>query len=325
MSSTEEIRDRAAGVLLGAAVGDALGVPYEFGSAPLPETGAVMAGGGLGDYAPGEFSDDTQMAVMIAEVTATGADPTSRAALDAVAAGFLRWQREGATDIGIQTRAVLNTAGNRGGAEPLSLLMAQAAEEYVRDAGPRGGAGNGALMRTGVVGLVALDDRFHTARAAAEVARLTHPHPLTVDSAVLWSEAVRVAVVEGRLELREGLDLIPTDRRAQWGAWINQAEAEQPSFFSRNAFTVHTLQAAWSSIHHARHLDGEAQFGAAVQTAVAIGHDTDTVAAVAGTLMGALVGRAGIPVDWVQQVNGWPGVDGDDLVRLALETLGAEA
>src|ERR1700733_12910671 len=99
--------DRAAGVLLGAACGDALGVPYEFARPPGPGEMPVMKGGGLGPYAPGEYSDDTQMAVCIAEVTAGGADLRTEAALDAVAAAFLRWRRAGATDVGAQTAAVL--------------------------------------------------------------------------------------------------------------------------------------------------------------------------------------------------------------------------
>ena len=78
MKLTSLQKDRAAGVLLGQAIGDALGVPYEFG--PRIEPGhAQMIGGGLGPYAPGEWSDDTQMAVCIAEVTASGADVTTEA------------------------------------------------------------------------------------------------------------------------------------------------------------------------------------------------------------------------------------------------------
>ena len=67
---TPEIRCRARGTLLGMATGDCLGVPYEFGSAPFhgqPE----LIGGGLGDYEPGEWSDDTQMALCIAPVSYT--------------------------------------------------------------------------------------------------------------------------------------------------------------------------------------------------------------------------------------------------------------
>lgn len=321
MKLTSAQRDRVAGVLLGQAVGDALGVPYEFGSAPLPADGAVMAGGGLGPYRPGEFSDDTQMAVMIARVSASGADLTTQRGLDDVARGFLEWKRDGATDMGMQTRSVLGGTERRVGEGSLSQTMTRIAEEYVREAGPRGGAGNGASMRTGVVGLVALEDRAKTAEAAAKVAALTHAHPLAIDSAVLWSEAVRIAVTEKRLDLRGGLDLIPADRRGQWQAWIDQAEAEQPAFFARNTFTVHTLQAAWSSIHHTRHIEGPDWFMAALQDAIAIGHDTDTVAAVVGALMGAFVGWSGIPTDLTRRVSGWPGVRAIDLIGFAQNTV----
>ena len=65
--------DRACGVLLAAACGDALGAGYEFGSARL-DGAPRMIGGGLGGFAPGEWTDDTAQAVAIAEVAATGAD-----------------------------------------------------------------------------------------------------------------------------------------------------------------------------------------------------------------------------------------------------------
>lgn len=317
---TSAQRDRAAGVLLGQAVGDALGVPYEFGSAALPPSGPVMAGGGLGFYKPGEYSDDTQMAVAIARVSAAGTALTSREGLDQVALGFLDWRSHGATDIGNQTRAVLDSTAGRLHEDAPSVVMTQVAADYVRDAGPRGGAGNGALMRTGIVGLVALHDREKTAAAAEKVAALTHPHPLTVDSAVLWSEAVRVAVATGRLDLLGGLDLIQAERREQWRGWVDQAQSEPPGSFSGNTFTVHTLQAAWSSIHHTRHLDGSEWFPAAMGMAIAIGDDTDTVAAVAGALLGAALGRSAIPVDLTRRVNGWPGLRAADLIRLAGQT-----
>jgi ADP-ribosyl-[dinitrogen reductase] hydrolase len=67
-------RDRACGVLLATAAGDALGAGYEFGP-PLPDDAPVtMRGGGACNWAPGEWTDDTAMAIAIAEVAATGAD-----------------------------------------------------------------------------------------------------------------------------------------------------------------------------------------------------------------------------------------------------------
>lgn len=102
--------DRSAGVLLAQACGDALGVPYDFGPVLPDEERPRMLGGGLGPYAPGEYSDHTQMAACVAEVAATGADLTDGDALDEIAERFLQWLAEGATDVGTQTRSVLSHA-----------------------------------------------------------------------------------------------------------------------------------------------------------------------------------------------------------------------
>ena len=102
--------DRAAGVVLATACGDALGAGYEFGP-PLSEDTAVgMVGGGSFGWAPGEWTHDTSMAVTIAEVAATAADLCAPAALDAIAVRWVAWARS-AADVGIQTRAVLSAAG----------------------------------------------------------------------------------------------------------------------------------------------------------------------------------------------------------------------
>src|SRR5689334_5504472 len=100
----EEVLDRAAGVLVASAVGDALGVPYEFG----PRTSdPKMIGGGLGNLAPGQWSDDTDMANAITQAALEHPDLRSPAALDAIAVGFHEWFRQGPGDIGVQTRRVL--------------------------------------------------------------------------------------------------------------------------------------------------------------------------------------------------------------------------
>ena len=107
---TEVQIDRAAGVLLATACGDALGAGYEFGD-PLPETAAVdMVGGGGFGWAPGEWTDDTSMAVAIAEIAATGTDLRTPEALDAIGTRWVGWSRE-AADVGVQTSAVLRSAG----------------------------------------------------------------------------------------------------------------------------------------------------------------------------------------------------------------------
>ncbi|HWU23933.1 MAG TPA: ADP-ribosylglycohydrolase family protein, partial [Nocardioides sp.] len=123
MELTAEQVDRAIGVLLGSACGDALGAGYEFGVATPGPDGPRMIGGGLGGFAPGEWTDDTSMAVAIAEVAATGADLRGPEALDAIARGFRRWYDGGPADIGIQTSQVLEA----GGPTPSGASLAAAA------------------------------------------------------------------------------------------------------------------------------------------------------------------------------------------------------
>lgn len=333
MKLTSSQQDRAAGVLLGQAIGDALGVPYEF-APPIAAGEARMVGGGLGPYAPGEWSDDTQMAICIAQVAATGADLSTYAGLNPIAKRFREWRFRGASDIGNQTAAVISAADLMIGGAAMDASMSRydlddwapafqrAAAEYA-EKHPKS-AGNGALMRGGVVGLTRLDDREATAAAARAVAALTHADPLVAASCVLHAEAVRVAVTEGRLDIRAGLDLLAKDERAQWSAWLDEAEREDPKSFQGNGFTVTALQAAWSAIAHtmpAHPTPDHVQH--ALQLAISVGHDTDTVAAIAGALLGARYGAVGLRHDWRQQVHGWPGMRARDLIELALRTVGA--
>lgn len=326
--------DRAAGVLLGTAAGDALGVPYEFESRVLRgDEAPQMLGGGLGDFAPGEWSDDTSMAMAAADVAATGADLTTNEALDAIADNFLRWFDGGPADIGIQTRAVLSATRRRlyRGKVGAGAIMRDEANAYAEQH-PHS-AGNGALMRTAPVALAHLDGRDDLADAARLVAGLTHADPLAGDSCVLWCEAIRVAVLDGRFDVRAGLDLLPDERVDQWSAWLDAAESEPPKSFSPNGFTVTALQAAAAAITQTlvpgavpcRHLQN------ALDTAVRIGNDTDTVAAIAGGLLGAQWGASAVPWFWRRAVHGWPERDGrssdsHDLVALAtLAVCGGEA
>ena len=99
--------DRVEGVLLGTAAGDALGAPYEFKPPRGPELEVAMVGGG--GWEPGEWTDDTSMAIAIAEVAATGVDLRDASAQDAIVQRWYEWSRD-AKDIGIQTSSVLRAA-----------------------------------------------------------------------------------------------------------------------------------------------------------------------------------------------------------------------
>lgn len=297
--------DRAVGVLLGAAAGDALGVPYEYGSRPLPPAGepARMLGGGLGGYAPGQWSDDTEMASVIAEVAATGADLRTDEALDRIAAGFLRWYDHGPPDIGIQTSTVL-------GGLPADASAA-AMHESAADLHARTGrtAGNGSLMRTGPVALAHLGDPEAIAAAARAVSALTHHDPMAGDACALWCLAIDHTIRTGELDIRAGLPFVA----AEWAELIDEAERSQPSDFTgRNGWVVAALQAAWSAAFQASSLED------GLQRAVHGGGDTDTVAAIAGALLGARFGGSAVPARGRRILHGWPGLRARDLNRLAV-------
>jgi ADP-ribosylglycohydrolase len=343
--------DRAAGVLLGQACGDALGVPYEF-APPMPrDQRAVMKGSGV--FAPGEWSDDTEMALCIASVVALCEQPPTEMDYDYVAQRFLGWAVgfEGtsswARDVGIQTSGVLRPAADDDGRAADACHRAAVA---YNERNGRPGAGNGALMRTGVLALVHPFDREATAELVRCVAGLTHVAPDVDDTCVLWTEAVRSAMLADWRDdaplapehLLAGLDLIPEERRSKWERIIMEATGREPSSFGSNGWTVKTFQAAWAAITSTpvpvldpaagcfpcQHLER------ALDAAVHAGYDTDTVAAVAGQLLGARWGASAVPAKWLRRIRG-RGLREDgsyddamrprDLVRLALMTVRAGA
>jgi len=315
------VRDRAAGALLGLACGDALGVPYEFDRLRLgPDQPPAMLGGGLGDFEAGEWSDDTCMAIAVAEGLCTG--DSLRERLDAIARRFLDWYRSSPADIGVQTRAVL--AGAALGAAPSShergpgAALAGEAAAYAR-AHPHA-AGNGALMRTAPVALAHLDDRAACAGAATAVAALTHADPQAIESCVLWTEAVRVAVTRGVLDLAGGLDLVPRESRGFWSGVLAEATEGDLARFHPNGWSVRTLQVAYGAI-----LRAGADLEESLAAAIRVGDDTDTVAAVAGSLLGALHGAAALPQHWLDALHGWPGHRAEDLRRLAVDLAGSSS
>lgn len=298
-------RDRAAGALVGLAAGDALGAGYEF-TTPDPAEVLTMRTGSMG-FATGEWTDDTAQAAGIARVTATASTDATE-----IGAQFLEWYASDPRDVGITTRGAL-------GAVTAAADLPAAAAAYYDQTGR--GAGNGSLMRTAAVALAHLGDDAAIARLATDVSLLTHGDPLAAEACVLWAVAIDRAVREGRLDVRAGLPLLAADRQAFWTDAIEAAEAQPPHRFREgNGFVVTALQAAWSAIHHtpvpavhpARHL------AAAVEAAVRIGNDTDTIGAITGMLLGARWGSSAVPWRWRRMLHGWGASGAEDLARLAI-------
>lgn len=306
--------DRARGTLLGAAVGDALGTGYEFGSAPY--TGhAEMIGGGLGNFAPGEWSDDTAQTFAVARAAAAHRDLRTPEALDAVAKGIGQWFADDPPDVGNITRAVLIEAGPE---LPTARLKGVARYYFVRH---DRSAGNGSLMRTSPVALAHLDDPFALVQAAMAISDLTHGDPLAGEACALWCLFIRSSVLLGGMEPVENfIRYLPTEQaQTRWAQYLRDAETNLPAVFTPNGWVVSALQAALSSIRHTPipPWNPKGHFTDTLNTVISVGNDTDTVGSIAGAALGAQWGMSAIPEKWREMVHGWPNATGDDLVNLA--------
>ena len=273
----------AAGAFLGLAVGDALGTTLEFSPRDSLAHHTEMTGGGPFDLAPGVWTDDTAMALALADsiVSCRGLDPTD------VMDRFRRWWREGAYsptgacfDIGATTREALarfEATGN----------------PFAGSVDPRA-AGNGGIMRVAPAVLAGPG----TAQAFAVVQSLTtHAAAEAVDAARLLADIL------SRLVRREpgdapptidGLLLpdfrsVPTIEAIARGDWRAKTRDEIRS----SGYVVHTLEAALWAVGRTR------SFEEALVLAVNLGDDADTVGAVAGQIAGALYGLASIPMRWL--------------------------
>ena len=327
-ASPSEILDRSVGAVLASAAGDALGAGYEFGP-PLPDDLPVeMIGGGAFSWTPGEWTDDTQMALAVLMPLADGAVDLAR-----IEAGFRAWYDSGPADVGNQTSAILGQAG--------SLAEVAAAFTAAR---PDRASGNGSLMRTGPVALAHPVDAAAIAGLAADISSLTHPDPDCSDACILWSVAIDDAIHHAppvrsgdtwdwASSLRQALPHLPTDgRRSRWNDLIDEAEHGHPLDFPNNGWVVHAFQAALSAICRTPVPDDrpEAHLALALSAAVRAGGDTDTVAAIAGSLLGARWGEAAVPGAWREIIHGChiygrPALSAADLCALAVRAVEARS
>ena len=309
--------DRSIGVVVGSAAGDSLGAGYEFGPPLRPGSPVHMQGGGAFRWEPGEWTDDTQMALAILTPLADGIPD-----VDSIEAGFRAWFASGPADVGAQTRAVLRSPG--------SLAPAAAAFTAGR---PNRAAGNGSLMRTGPIALAHPGDPAAIAELAATVSSLTHPDPDCVDACVLWSVAIDQSIRNAPRSdlpwdwvaaLRVAVQYLPAASQDRWQGRIGEAAASDPTDFPNNGWVVHAFQAALSSICStpvptddppATHLR------LALEKAVRAGGDTDTVAAIAGAMLGARWGATALPFAWRRLLHGRRTYDTEHLRTADLERL----
>lgn len=320
VDSREERRQRAVGALVGAAVGDALGAPFEFGPAgafsryfPSPALGSAteMVGGGSIGWKPAEWTDDTQMAMCVAASLLE----TGELDLADVFARFRAWYSCDPPDVGNTTAAALGS----------SAPWQEAAVEHFRRTGH--GAGNGGLMRTTPAAIrFAAAGREATMDAGRRLTLLTHADPAAGEGSAIFHELIRVALDgdDPLAAVEETLGLVAAESRAIWD------EVLAPSWTPSDARVANGV--AWPTLGTALWaLRTTTTFADALRAAVDVGGDTDTVACVTGGLAGARYGIQAIPSRWTTYLNGQ--VPGNpplgttlvDLQRVGLALLGEPA
>lgn len=295
------------------AAGDALGAGYEFGP-PLPDgTHVTMCGGGPFGWLPGEWTDDTSMAYVLArEVADPDGDLIALTTQNAVARAWGNWSRT-APDVGAHTHRVLSLAMAHPlwADQPAACLRSAAIE--VHQASQWTG-GNGCLMRTAPIGLAYPQDPHKTTVAATIYAGMTHADPDAIEACVLWSELIRLAVATGNLDPGRALRQVRLSRRATFRDLLADAHGADPATWTwSNGGAIDALRTAWAAI--------TGNLGdpvAAVEAAVRAGGDTDTTAAIAGGLVGALHGLSALPESWAGSVHGWPNLRLPALPTVAL-------
>lgn len=288
--------DRFRGVLLGTMLGDALGMPLEGRALTPAEADPVreMRDARLGR---GTYTDDTQMAMALAEALLASREPC-RPELDDVARAFARaYGRDGAQrGYGANTSRILE-AISRG--ESWRSVV----DRYRL---PGGSFANGAAMRVAPVALGCFPDVSAAARLAEEQGRTTgHTHPLARFGARL--QAVAVAETLGRAagedppaaaSLGEAAGMAPPEAFGRALDWIDGHRDASPREAARRLGTglraSRSVPAAlWCFL--SRPDDPEA----AVVRAVNLGGDADTIGAMTGALAGARHGAAAFPERWV--------------------------
>jgi ADP-ribosylglycohydrolase len=317
--------DRAVGVVLGAAAGDALGAGYEFAPRVADDAAVVFGVGTLTGSPPGWWTDDFEQTWCVLDAAATHGELSSEAAVDAVAARLADWFAADPADVGMATAAALGS-----GARDAAGQRA-AAQRYLSRSGR--GAGNGSVMRTGPVAVVyaswpsgaALD--VELAAAARALSSLTHADPYAGDGCVLWTFAVDRAMRTGALDgWRDGLGFVPERRRRFWESHLSAATTATTSHgLCPNGFVATALRAALWSVSCAAAGGGDRWLASALDAAVRVGDDTDTVASIAGALAGGACGASALPAALRRELTGWPGVDADAVEAAARAAVAAGA
>jgi ADP-ribosyl-[dinitrogen reductase] hydrolase len=284
---------RYRGALLGLAVGDALGTTLEFCPPEQVIPIADVVGGGPFNLAPGEWTDDTSMALCLAEslLECRGFDPADQMRR------YLRWYREGRLACTGRCFDIGNT-------------VVAALRRFERTGDPMAGnphpsyGGNGSLMRLAPIPLAFAGEPLEAIRRAGEMSRTTHAAPEPVDACRYYAGLI-VGALQGEPKeallaagyapvpgLWERTPLAPAIAAVAGGSFKDK----HPPEIRGTGYVVRALEAAlWAFWHSTSFEEGALR-------AANLGDDADTTAAIYGQLAGAYYGADGIPQSWLERL-----------------------
>lgn len=288
-TNDDVLRNRFRGALIGLAVGDAIGTTLEFKRPGSFAAITDMVGGGPFNLSPGEWTDDTSMALCLATSLVECGGFDSRDQMER----YVRWWKDGylssngtCFDIGGTVRAAL--------------------QRFLRDGNPYAGAtdpmtaGNGSLMRLAPVALYYFRDPKEAIERAADSSRTTHGAESAVDACRYFAGLIIGALCGEPKEQLLGPYYCPIS-----GEWTRNRLApaiasvaagsftkNQPPMICGSGYVVESLEAALWAFHTTN------SFQNGCLKAANLGNDADTTAAIFGTIGGASYGLDSIPSEW---------------------------
>ncbi len=285
MSARDE-RDRFLGCLIGLAVGDALGTTVEFQPRGSFEPVTDVVGGGPFSLSPGEWTDDTSMALCLATslLEVGGFDPRDQVER------YCLWQADGylssngtCFDIGNTVAAAL--ARYRATGDPYSGSTDERA------------AGNGSIMRLAPVPMFYFPDLAAAVHHSGDSSRTTHGARECVDACRLFAAMLcRALAGDAKADVLDAIaatgPLAPAIARIARGSYADKTAAEVRG----TGYVVDSLEAAlWC-------FQTTDDYATAVIAAANLGDDADTTAAICGQLAGAHYGLSNIPPTWLAKL-----------------------
>jgi ADP-ribosyl-[dinitrogen reductase] hydrolase len=290
-------KDRYLGCLIGLAVGDAVGTTVEFSPRGTFPPVTDMVGGGPFGLRPGDWTDDTSMALCLAQSL------IYRRAFDAADQmnRYCNWANHG-------------YMSSTGECFDIGGTVAQALRRYQDSGEPFSGstdpfsAGNGAIMRLAPVPMFFAASLERSVYFSGESSRTTHAAPEAVECARLFGAQIRAALLGGDKSTILGqAGYAPKEPKVAGIAAVSYREKSEAEV-TGSGYVVKSLEAAlWC-------FERSSSFHEAVLRAVNLGDDADTTAAICGQLSGAYYGFKAIPVQWQKRLT-----MREEIVHLALQ------